>query len=85
MFERCLGGVPVLSKLAKSGLADDCKVPGLQLLLNVVERPEVQEQLVSSGGISALVKLLKAQAPHVVQLASTVSTCSRQCSSRPHT
>ncbi|KAK7114038.1 hypothetical protein V1264_000165 [Littorina saxatilis] len=73
------GGVPVLSKVAKSTVADDCKVPALQLLLNVVQRPEVQEQLVSSGGIPALVKLLKSQDNFVVQLSATavreLATC----------
>ena len=63
----------MISKVAKATVADDCKIPALQLLLNVLERPEVQEQLVSSGGIPAFIRLLKSSENFVVQLSATVS------------
>ena len=66
------GGVPGISKVAKATVADDCQIPALQLLLNVLERPEVQEQLVSSGGIPAFIRLLKSSENFVVQLSATV-------------
>ncbi|XP_076470058.1 uncharacterized protein LOC143300343 [Babylonia areolata] len=65
------GGVPVICKVAKSTLAEDSKVPVLQLLLNVIGRPEVQEQVVGTGGIPALIRLLKSSDTYIVQLSAT--------------
>ena len=69
----------MICKVAKSTVADDSKVPALQLLLNVMERPEVQEQLVSSGGIPSFVKLLKSPDTFLMQLSATVSCCLIAC------
>ncbi|PVD21085.1 hypothetical protein C0Q70_19251 [Pomacea canaliculata] len=66
------GIVPVISKVVKSAITDDCKVPAIQCLLNMLERPEVQEQVVSSGGLPAFIKLLKSNNNFVVQLSATV-------------
>ena len=66
----------MISKVAKATVADECKVPALQLLLNVIERPEVQEQLISSGGVPAFIRLLKSTENFVVQLSATVSVLS---------
>ncbi|KAL8590568.1 hypothetical protein ACOMHN_011004 [Nucella lapillus] len=66
------GGVPVICKVAKSTLAEDSKIPVLQLLLNVLGKGEVQEQLVSSGGVPAFIKLLKSSDSYIIQLAATV-------------
>ena len=63
----------MICKVLKSSVADDAKVPVLQLLLNVIQRPEVQEQLVSSGGVPAAIRLLKSTENFLIQLTSTVS------------
>ncbi|XP_076449213.1 ankyrin and armadillo repeat-containing protein-like [Babylonia areolata] len=66
------GGVPVISRVAKSGVADDSKIPALQLLLNVIGRPEVRVQLVASGGVQPMIRLLRSPDTFVVQLAAMV-------------
>ncbi|XP_046367118.2 ankyrin and armadillo repeat-containing protein-like [Haliotis rufescens] len=64
------GGIPVIVKVVKSTLNDDAKIPALQALLNVLEKTEVQEQMVSSGGIPAYIKILKSQNQFAVKLAA---------------
>jgi hypothetical protein len=39
------GGVPVITKVAKATYSDDCKIPALQLLFNIIQKTEVQEQV----------------------------------------
>ncbi|KAL8593019.1 hypothetical protein ACOMHN_017949 [Nucella lapillus] len=64
------GGVPVVVKVAKSSVADDSKVPALQLLLNVLPRPVVSEQLMGGGGGPAIIRLLKSHDPFLLHLAA---------------
>ena len=66
------GGIPTIVKVAKSTVADDAKVPAFQTLLNMIERQEVKEQIFSSGGISAFVRLLKSTNNMAVQLSAKI-------------
>lgn len=66
------GGVPTVVKVAKNTMQDYAKIPALQTLLNVIEMPEVKEQLVSCGGVPAFVKLLKSTNTFAVQLSAQV-------------
>lgn len=66
------GGVPTIVKVAKSTLNDDSKVPAFQVLLNIMEKQEVKEQIFSTGGIPAFIKLLKSQSSLTVQLSAQI-------------
>ncbi|KAL3858741.1 hypothetical protein ACJMK2_008995 [Sinanodonta woodiana] len=66
------GGVPVIVKVAKGNIADDAKVPAFHTLLNIIERSEVKEQILSSGGIQAFIRLLKSPVSDTVQLAAQI-------------
>ena len=65
-------GVPTIVKVAKSSIGDEAKVPALQALLNMTERSEVKEQIYSSGGIAAFIKLLKSTNNLTVQLSAQI-------------
>ncbi|KAL4234650.1 hypothetical protein ACF0H5_006291 [Mactra antiquata] len=47
------GAVPTIVKVAKSTVSDDAKVPAFHVLLNIMEKSEVKEQIFSTGGIPA--------------------------------
>lgn len=64
------GGITTIIKVAKSTLNDEAKVPALQVLLNMIEKQEVREQIFSSGGIPAFVRLLKSQNNMTIQLSA---------------
>ncbi|CAL1540714.1 unnamed protein product [Lymnaea stagnalis] len=66
------GGVPAVVKLVKNTIEDDAKIPAVKALLNVLEKQEVQDQLVSSGGIPAFIHLLRSASPQAVQISSEV-------------
>lgn len=66
------GGVPTIVKVAKSTLNDESKVPAFQVLLNIMEMPEVKEQVFSTGGIPAFVRLLKSESSLTVQLSAQI-------------
>lgn len=66
------GCVPTVIKVAKSTIADDAKVPALNVLINILEKQEVKEQVHSSGGIPAFVKLLKSTNSMTVQLSAQI-------------
>ncbi|GFN93002.1 ankyrin and armadillo repeat-containing protein [Plakobranchus ocellatus] len=66
------GGVPTVVKVAKNTMQDYAKIPAFQTLLNIIEMPEVKDQLVSSGGVPAFVKLLKSTNTFAVQLSAQI-------------
>ncbi|XP_052818748.1 ankyrin and armadillo repeat-containing protein-like [Mya arenaria] len=66
------GCIPTIVKVAKSSLNDESKVPAFQVLLNILEKQEVKEQLFSSGGIPAFVRLLKSQNNMTIQLSAQI-------------
>lgn len=65
-------GVPTIIKVVKSSLGDDAKVPALHALLNIIEKSEVKEQIFSSGGIPAFIRLLKSQSTQSIQLSAQI-------------
>lgn len=66
------GGVTTIVKVAKSSISDDAKIPAFKTLLNIIERSEVKEQVLSSGGIPTFIRLLKSPNHHVIQLAAEI-------------
>ncbi|XP_033754568.1 ankyrin and armadillo repeat-containing protein-like [Pecten maximus] len=67
------GGIPTIVKVAKgSSIADEAKIPAFQTLLNVIEKHEVKEQVISSGGVPTFIKLLKSPCNHVIQLSAEI-------------
>lgn len=66
------GCVPTIVKVSKSTVADEAKDPALSVLLNILEKHEVKEQVFSSGGIPAFVKLLKSNQCQTVRLAAKI-------------
>ena len=65
-------GIPTIIKVAKSSVGDEAKVPALQTLLNIIEKPEVKEQIFSTGGIPAFIRLLKSQNNLTIQLSAQI-------------
>ncbi|KAH3714686.1 ankyrin and armadillo repeat-containing protein-like [Dreissena polymorpha] len=66
------GCIPTIVKVAKSTLADDSKVHAFHVLLNILQKQEVKEQLFSSGGIPAFVRLLKSSCNTAIQLSAQI-------------
>ncbi|XP_013419847.1 ankyrin and armadillo repeat-containing protein-like [Lingula anatina] len=66
------GGVPIIVKVIKSQIGDRAKTEALHCLINLIPEDVVKEQVASSGGIPALVRLLKSSNNFIVQLAATV-------------
>ncbi|XP_041376737.1 ankyrin and armadillo repeat-containing protein-like [Gigantopelta aegis] len=66
------GGIPVIVKVAKNSVNEESKFPAFQTLINILDVDDVQELLVSSGGIPAFIKLLKSQNSYAVQLAAEI-------------
>lgn len=66
------GGVPVIIKVAKSSIGEEAKIPAFQTLLNIIEREEVKEQVLSSGGIPTFIKLLKSTNHFLIQLSAEI-------------
>jgi len=66
------GCVPVIIRVAKSSLEDDAKVPAFKTLVNMLQMQEVREQIVSSGGIPAFIKLLKSNNNTAIQLSAQI-------------
>lgn len=66
------GCVPTVVKVSKSSIADEAKDPALSVLLNILEKQEVKEQVFSSGGIPAFVKLLKSNNHTTVRLSARI-------------
>ena len=64
------GVVPTITKVIKSGIGDDAKIQTFNLLLNLLPEREVCEQFMSSGGMAALVRHLKAENNSVIQLSA---------------
>lgn len=53
------GGVLVIIKVVKSSIGEEVKIFVFQILLNIIEREEVKEQVLSFGGILIFIKFLK--------------------------
>ncbi|KAK6982765.1 ankyrin and armadillo repeat-containing protein [Biomphalaria glabrata] len=66
------GGVSAIVKVAKNTIQDEFKIPAIQTLLNIIEKQEVQDQFVSSGGMPVFIYLLKSQILEVVELSCQV-------------
>ena len=66
------GIVPTINKIIKGSIGEPAKVATIQVLLNILHSDEVNEQFVAAGGISALLKLLKASNSFLVQLTAEV-------------
>jgi len=66
------GCVPTVVKVSKGTVADEAKDPALCVLLNILEKHEVKEQVFSSGGIPAFIKLLKSNSKTTVQLSARI-------------
>ena len=65
-------GVPTIIKVVKSSSGEDAKAPAIHSLLNIIEKSEVKEQVFSSGGIPAFVRLLKSQNNLIIQLSAQI-------------
>lgn len=64
------GGVGVVINVARSSLSDEAKLPAFQTLLNVIEKPEVKEQVSAGAGITAFINLLKSTNHYIIQLSA---------------
>ena len=65
------GIVPTIVRVIKSMIADEAKIQCFHVLLNILEQDKVKEQFMSSGGIDALIRHLKAQNHTIITLAAT--------------
>lgn len=67
------GGIQTIIKVAKgTTISDESKIPAFQALLNVIDKREVKDQVISSGGIPIFIKLLKSPCNHVIQLSAEI-------------
>ena len=69
------GGVKILIKVLHSIVIDESKLSVLQVLINVIEKSKIQEQLIECDGIPMLLKLVMSKYDIVVQYSATVKLC----------
>ena len=66
------GGIPILVKVIKGSIGDEAKIGTFHVLMNMIEKDEVKQQIVASGGIPGLVRLFKSKTNFAIQLAAQI-------------
>ena len=64
------GIIPSVNKVIKGGASDEAKIETIWVLLNMIERDEVKDQYLASGGLAATVKHLKSTNNMIIMLAA---------------